>query len=74
MKFDIQLNKCWTMKLKKQMFKRRKRKTSKPGEPHEPELISQTCNLLSPTLELDQEAQYPTNLILKKKTKEKKSI
>lgn len=55
MKFDIQLNKCWTMKLKKQMFKRRKRKTSKPGEPHEPELISQTCNLLSPTLELDQE-------------------
>lgn len=55
MKFDIQLNKSWTMKLKKQMFKRRKRKTSKPGEPHEPELISQTCNLLSPTLELDQE-------------------
>lgn len=55
MKFDIQLNKCWTMKLKKQMFKRRKRKTSKPGEPHEPELISQTCDLLSPTLELDQE-------------------
>jgi hypothetical protein len=44
-------------------FKKRK-KQANSGEPSKPWLISQTFNLLNSRLRLNQESQFPTNLIL----------
>jgi hypothetical protein len=46
---------------KKKELKERKKKTSMPGEPRKPRLISQTYNPLNSRLGLNQEAKHPTN-------------
>lgn len=50
---------------------KQKLKKKKRSKPHKHGLIYQPCNPLNPTLNLNQEAQHPTNPILKDETREK---
>jgi len=55
------------MKLKKKVRKREKNQAN-PNESLKPSLISQNYNLRNSKSKLNQEAQFPTNLMLKDKT------
>jgi hypothetical protein len=64
------LNKYWMIKVKKHEPKKRK-KISKLGEPPKHGLIFQIRNPWNLRLGLSQEAQFPTNLMLKDEMKKK---
>ena len=56
------------MKLEENQLKKAKRYQANSGEPFKHKLIFHTHGLLSFRLELNQEAQYLTNLMLKDET------
>jgi hypothetical protein len=56
------------MKLKKKKVREMEKNKANPNESLKSSLISQNYNLRNPKSKLNQEAQFPTNLMLKNKT------
>jgi hypothetical protein len=63
-KLNLQLNKYWKTKLKKNKFKKEKKKAN-VGKPSKSGLMYKTHNSLNFRLELNQETQFPANIMLK---------